>query len=281
MRTRPEIIGWRSHAAWATDAQIEQDLLLTHAMIAIFQDEFLSGQVAMRGGTVLHKVHLAPAERYSEDIDLVLVGERPIAHVEKGLIRVLTPLLGRPADRLITQVQLAVRNLTQKSQISRLVYKYAATMPPPSEMKVKIEINFSERTPCYPITHLPYQPPLPSLISPVVLRSYHLDEMLGTKMRALLQRSQGRDLFDLGRACQKLGENAALFDPGRVAAAFDTYMRQEGSVITRGEFEASLAAKCRLPAFRSDMDRVLPRGMAFDVDVAAKLVSSVLLARLH
>jgi len=27
----------------------------------------------MRGGTVLHKAHLAPAARYSEDIDLVLV----------------------------------------------------------------------------------------------------------------------------------------------------------------------------------------------------------------
>jgi hypothetical protein len=61
MRSRQEIIAWREHAAWATDAQVEQDLLLTHAMIAIFADPFLSGQVAMRGGTVLHKVHLAPA----------------------------------------------------------------------------------------------------------------------------------------------------------------------------------------------------------------------------
>lgn len=34
-------------------------------------DKFLSKQVAMRGGTVLHKGHLAPASRYSEDIDLV------------------------------------------------------------------------------------------------------------------------------------------------------------------------------------------------------------------
>jgi hypothetical protein len=66
MRPRQEIIAWRQHAAWATDAQVEQDLLLTRAMAAIFHDPFLSGQVAMRGGTVLHKVHLAPATRYSE-----------------------------------------------------------------------------------------------------------------------------------------------------------------------------------------------------------------------
>jgi hypothetical protein len=58
-----EIIAWRKCAAWATDAQVEQDLLLTQAMVAIFRDPFLFGQVAMRGGTALHKLHLAPAAR--------------------------------------------------------------------------------------------------------------------------------------------------------------------------------------------------------------------------
>jgi len=42
-------------------------------MVALFADTFLSSQIAMRGGTLLHKVHLAPACRYSEDIDLVCV----------------------------------------------------------------------------------------------------------------------------------------------------------------------------------------------------------------
>ena len=53
--------------------------------------------VAMRGGTVLHKAHLAPAARYSEDIDLVLVTQRPEAHIRKALQRVLEPVLGSPA----------------------------------------------------------------------------------------------------------------------------------------------------------------------------------------
>jgi hypothetical protein len=71
-----ELVAWRRHAPWPKDFQIEQDLLLTRAMAAIFSDDFLSGQVAMRGGTVLHKIHLAPAARYSEDVDLVLVGDK-------------------------------------------------------------------------------------------------------------------------------------------------------------------------------------------------------------
>jgi hypothetical protein len=40
---------------------VEQDYLLCRAVAAIFEDGFLSKQVAMRGGTVLHKGHLAPA----------------------------------------------------------------------------------------------------------------------------------------------------------------------------------------------------------------------------
>jgi hypothetical protein len=49
----------------------------------------------MRGGTVLHKLHLAPPSRYSEDIDLVVVGDRPEGHIRKALMRVLRPVLGK------------------------------------------------------------------------------------------------------------------------------------------------------------------------------------------
>lgn len=63
------VTAWFPHAQWRSMAQVEQDLLLVQAMHAIFTDAFLSKHVAMRGGTVLHKVHLAPAMRYSEDIN--------------------------------------------------------------------------------------------------------------------------------------------------------------------------------------------------------------------
>jgi predicted nucleotidyltransferase component of viral defense system len=56
-------------------------------MVALFDDKFQSSQVAMRGGTLLHKVHLAPAARYSEDIDLVVVGPRPAEHIRRAIRR--------------------------------------------------------------------------------------------------------------------------------------------------------------------------------------------------
>jgi hypothetical protein len=75
----------------------------------------------MRGGTVLHKVHLAPAARYSEDIDLVAVGDRPEGHIRKALLRVLRPVLGRERSSVWDSVQLAVRNAAKPSSQSFLL----------------------------------------------------------------------------------------------------------------------------------------------------------------
>jgi hypothetical protein len=41
--------------------QIEQDQRQSRGVAAIFADEVLREHVAMRGGNVLHKAHLAPA----------------------------------------------------------------------------------------------------------------------------------------------------------------------------------------------------------------------------
>lgn len=277
-----EIVAWRDHAPWPTDVQVEQDLLLSKAMAAIFSDDFLRSQVAMRGGTVLHKVHLAPAARYSEDIDLVQVGTRPIRHVEKGLVRVLQPVLGNPRSSMIAEVKLAIRNWIMPSKILRLEYGYRPTLAQDVEAKIKIEVNHTERTPFYDIVDLPYSCPIPGFRD-VTLRSYDIDEMLGTKMRALLQREQGRDLFDLWWAWTKSQkeEAAHAVDPDRVVAAFNDYMKREGTVVRRAEYEDELTSKMKLTKFRTDMDGMLrPSSGAYDITAAEAAVREVFLARL-
>jgi predicted nucleotidyltransferase component of viral defense system len=87
--TLQDVLAHQASVPWPELYQVEQDLLLSLSMRAIFDDAFLSAQVAMRGGTVLHKIHLAPAARYSEDIDLVVIGKRPEGHIRKALMRVL------------------------------------------------------------------------------------------------------------------------------------------------------------------------------------------------
>lgn len=39
---------------------VEQDLIISRALVAIFSDDFLASQLAFRGGTALHKLYLSP-----------------------------------------------------------------------------------------------------------------------------------------------------------------------------------------------------------------------------
>jgi predicted nucleotidyltransferase component of viral defense system len=72
------ITHWRRFAPWPQDAQVEQDLILSRALVETLGDASLSGAVRLRGGTALHKLFLSPARRYSEDIDLVQATAGPI-----------------------------------------------------------------------------------------------------------------------------------------------------------------------------------------------------------
>ena len=71
MIPQANITAWRAHAPWADDAQVEQDLVLTRALIGLFSEPELAGRIALRGGTALQKLFIHPPCRYSDDIDLV------------------------------------------------------------------------------------------------------------------------------------------------------------------------------------------------------------------
>jgi hypothetical protein len=87
---------WRAFAPWPTDAQVEQDLILSRALVEIFSNPLLSKTLAFRGGTALHKLFIEPAARYSEDIDLVQVNEGAIGAIFEALRKQLNVWLGEP-----------------------------------------------------------------------------------------------------------------------------------------------------------------------------------------
>jgi len=195
--TRRDVLAHQAHVLWPTHRQIEQDLLLCRSMAALFDDKFLHGQIAMRGGTLLHKLHLAPPSRYSEDIDLVVIGDRPEDHVRKALRRVLTDVLGEPQTSVWKAIQLAIRNVVKPSRVLRMTYVVPSVSEPGTTLTIVVEANVTERKPHRPITEIPYEFPFRDATTKAVINGYHIHEMLSTKMRALFQRKRGRDLFDL------------------------------------------------------------------------------------
>ena len=65
------ITAWGVSHPWPSREQIEQDLLLSKAIIEIYKNETLAGELIFRGGTALHKMILPQPSRYSEDLDFV------------------------------------------------------------------------------------------------------------------------------------------------------------------------------------------------------------------
>ncbi|UXH78713.1 nucleotidyl transferase AbiEii/AbiGii toxin family protein [Roseateles amylovorans] len=278
-----ELAAWRKHAPWSNDLMVEQDYLLSRAVAAIFEDPFLRTQVAMRGGTVLHKGHLSPASRYSEDIDLVKVGDRPPKHIEKALHRVLLPLLGQPRESVLTTIQLAVRNLVAKSTIIRTEFTYDPSSNDAAHAHLKIEVNTNEQRPLYALVPVEIEvPDGADGARPMQVVSYALDEMLGTKLRALLQREQGRDLYDLWWAWEQSASGASKYgvDPARVGAAFRFYMAQEGSDFSAADVQSEMNRRMSSRKFLSDMDGFLPFGRTYDPRQACATFFDVFLPHL-
>lgn len=85
---------WRAEAPWIGGAQVEQDLVISRALVEIFSHPALAEALALRGGTALSKLYLRPPARYSEDIDLVQTEAQPAGPMMDTLRAVMEPSLG-------------------------------------------------------------------------------------------------------------------------------------------------------------------------------------------
>jgi predicted nucleotidyltransferase component of viral defense system len=283
MIQQAHLTAWQAYAPWPKRSQIEQDLRLSRGVAAIFSDDVLREHLAMRGGTVLHKAHLAPAARYSEDIDLVLVKAMDVKVLDRHLRRVLTPVLGRPRDSLIADAWLTIRNVLRPSQILRTSYRFVP-LGLQREETIKVEVNLNENASLYPLVDVAFDM-LDDDGDPrrAIARSYDINEMLGTKTRALMQREQGRDLFDLAHAWQlsEAGSTPYAVDGRKAMEAFAWYLEKEGTHFSRQEAEQQLNLRLAKAGFRRDMDTLLRPGLpVFDVDRAAEIVREAYFQRL-
>ena len=274
---RRDVLAHQAHVPWPSQTQVEQDLLLCRAMSALFDDKFLHGQIAMRGGTLLHKVHLAPPSRYSEDIDLVVFGDRPEEHIRKAIRRVLNDVLGTPRTSAWGTIALAIRNTIKPSRVLRMTYSVPSISESGTTLDIVIEANVTERKSHRPIVEIPFEFPFRDAPVKIRINGYDIHEMLGTKMRVLFQRRRGRDLFDLYWA---LTVAKPPVDPAAIIESFQHYLRQEGSTAGRAEFVGILESHLADPGFCSDMDQLLRVGTEYDPHKAGEHVKNTLLSRL-
>ena len=263
MIPKPYIARWQNHAPWNSFDQIEQDLVISRALVEIFADPFLNEHLAFRGGTALHKLYLNPAPRYSEDIDLVQIKPGAIGPIMKRLNEVITFF-----------------EETRKTKVgghgAKAWYSFISEyeeMP----LKLKVEINGKEHFNVQDLVEVPFSIDNEWFSGDVNIKTYGINELLGTKLRALYQRKKGRDLFDIDYARIYMD-----LDLNQIIDCFNEYMKfSTGHIPTRRQFELNIEEKENDPDFTGDMEALLRPGIEYDQKTAFEWFKNELMIKLR
>ena len=240
MIDQSSLLLWKQIVPWPNELQVEQDLVISRALINIFNHPILKTSLAFRGGTALQKLFFPKPLRYSEDLDFVQVNPGSIGPLFDALKEVLDPWLGCPKRKI-------------GAGRATLIYRFNAADPNQTPLRLKVEINTREHFNCQPLLTIPFSITTPWFSGKTTLITYQIEELLATKLRALYQRKKGRDLFDLARAIELL-----VIDVSIIIKSFQYYLAQMDLTISRAEFEQNLLLKKELVSFRQDIEPLLP-----------------------
>jgi predicted nucleotidyltransferase component of viral defense system len=263
MIPRSYIEEWRSKAPWQDDYQVEQDLIIEKAIVELFSDELISNNFAFRGGTALHKLFLSPQSRYSEDIDLVQMVSSPIKPIFQRLEKILSFIEGK-------------RSIEQSRSNNMIKYQYESEIAPVKKMKLKIEINCREKLCVYGINVKSFVTDSGWYSSGSKIKTYEIEELLGTKLRALYQRRKGRDLFDLYWALTH-----ADLKIDRIVDSFRKYMNyNETQIPSSKNFISNLEKKIEDKEFTGDIHGLLRPSIVYDSEKAFDLVRDKIIVKI-
>jgi predicted nucleotidyltransferase component of viral defense system len=235
------IVAWSRTAPWAEPRQVEQDLIIARSLVELFNDPFLRAELRFRGGTALNKLHLPKPLRYSEDIDLVRTTAGPIGPVLDRVRAILAPWLGNP-----------------RFDQSEVAPKFRFSVEPEDKsagalIRLKVEINTRERQAYDPPAVFPFRVENPWFNGNAEIPTFSTEELLATKLRALLQRNKGRDLIDLSHALEIFPK----LDTPRIVDLFARYVALSNQTISRAQGEQRMFEKLERPNFLADVRPLL------------------------
>ena len=239
------VVAWGAVTPWSDLRQVEQDLIIGRALVEIFSDDMLRDAVRVRGGTALNKLHFPKPVRYSEDIDLVRTSGGPIGPILDRLRGVLEPWLGRA-------------RFDQSPVAPKLRFRVDAEDGSGVPIRLKVEINTREIQTFDGPASLPLKIDNPWFSGEASISTFSREEMLATKLRALLQREQGRDLYDLAQALE-------VFQNLNIATLIEMcgqYLALSGQTVSRAQAQERMFAKLANSHFLLDVRPLLPAAQA-------------------
>lgn len=239
------IVAWGATAPWAEQRQIEQDLIISRALVDIFSNNMLGKELRFRGGTALNKLHFPEPLRYSEDIDLVRTSNGPIGPILDQLRIVLEPWLGQA-------------KFDQSPVAPKFLFRVEAEDGSGVPIRLKVEINTREIDAFDHVENWPFEVQNPWFTGKTTIPTFTCEEMLATKFRALLQRDKGRDLYDLAHGLVVFKD----INLDRLIEMFQRYLALSDQKISRAQAQQRMLAKLANPRLLLDMRPLLPAAKA-------------------
>ena len=181
----------RDLRVWADEQGIsdllfaELDYRLVKSLEAFYRDDFLSKRLCMKGGTSINKLYLGETSRLSVDLDFNQIGPKEEVLKERRDVRErIVALLKKQDDSYVIHSE-------YRYEQTRIKARYKTVAGPMRSFK--IEISHVERFPI--VSPVRKQVKTPDGSADVI--TYTLEELTATKLRALLERFKGRDIYDL------------------------------------------------------------------------------------
>ena len=225
MVPKAAIAEWQHTHPWGDATLVEHDLILSRALCAIFQHPELSSVLRFRGGTAIHKLVLPTPGRFSEDLDLIYIANARIGPMLDCFREALDWFEGKISfDRGGKHFRFDFIPEDKPNERQRMIIEFNTTEKAFAEEP--IAYNFQVDNPWYS--------------GAADVWSFPPEDLMGSKLHALLSRDKHRDLFDFYDTRARLN-----MDIGRVMQACTFYhnQRRARTPLTRAVAEQRLLDK--------------------------------------
>jgi predicted nucleotidyltransferase component of viral defense system len=166
--------------------------------------------------------------------------------------------------------------IKQKKNNNTMVFRVDSTFPPIVPIRLKVEINCKEHFNVLGLVKIPFVVSNQWFNGSCEIITCQLDELIGTKLRALYQRKKGRDLFDL----QKALENPRL-NSDKVIECYHKYISfSNGESPTKAIYLSNMDDKMQEDIFVNDTQTLLRPSLKFNPHEAYEIVKKELVEKI-
>ena len=220
-------------------------------------------QKALHSGAAQHCInYISILSQGTEDIDLVQIFPEPIKETLSTL-----------QDQLSFLGKLLVE---QKRGNNTLKFRFYSEIPPVQRLRLKVEINCMEHFAELGWHQKKFEVNTNWFKGSCKLTTHKLEELLGTKLRALYQRRKGRDLYALFQALtkQEINHEALI----RCYKRYITF--SDGKPPTQKQFIQNMNQKLLNPDFDGDITALIRPTEVYDQEIAYNLIREELIERI-